>query len=106
MKHKYEIIYGTGLNKEFIKDINIDPILRIIAQDLGGYSLNAQHRGYMMANGQLAEETSQAITILTNKPLDGLIDTYALALKVMLNQESVLVVKTKIQGRLIWKTLR
>ena len=103
MKHKYEIIYGTGLdkNKEFIKDINIDSILRIIAQDLGGYSLNAQHGGYMMANGQLAQETRQTITILTNKPLDGLIDTYALAIKVMLNQESVLVVKTKIQGRFI-----
>lgn len=104
MKIKYEIVIGTGFDKTGakIEGYDIDTILKDIASHFGGYSLNFISGGYIMqSDGSFVKESSINISILAKTPHDIRIRGLANELKRILNQESVLVVKSKVSAKFV-----
>ena len=104
MKIEYRIIVGTGFDrlKVKIERYNIDTILKDIATEFGGYSITNVDGGYIMgSDGSLVKEKSISISILSESPKDFIITGFAKELKRFLNQESVLVVKSKVSTKFV-----
>lgn len=97
--YQYEIIFAKNSEN---KEEELNKILKIVAKNFGRYSLSSQFGGYIMSNGDLVEEESLSLKILTEDREEyKKIREICIDIRELFEQESVLISETKVKYKFI-----